>query len=400
MSAVDLAVAGVDPGEGVLEALGNLYAQRQRSLLALLGIMIGTASIVAMLAIGHMAQHETMRMYKHLGVDILQIHALPVTGPEGFLERAAIESLPSGDPDILAAAPLSVGRAGVAMNGASADLAVVTTSAALPGLTGMHLAQGRFLGAIDEGALATVVGAGAAAKLSTPGAPLVPGASVRIGQYVYSVVGVLEPMPYTAFDPTNFNDAVLIPLNGAGRFRASDQPDTVLMRLRPDADVKAAGARIAARLANPRSRMQVISARELIDGMNAQKAIHGRLLTAIGGISLLVGGIGVMNVMLMGVMERRREIGLRAAIGATPGDLRRMFLIEAAVLAFVGGVGGLILGLAAALLTARVSGWAFAAPAYVLVLGPGMAALVGVAFGLYPAAKAASLDPIEALRGE
>jgi putative ABC transport system permease protein len=400
MSAADLAMTGVDPGEGVLEALGNLYAQRQRSLLALLGIMIGTASIVAMLTIGHMAQRETMRMYKHLGVDILQIHALPVTGPEGFLERRVIQVLPGGDPDILAAAPLSVGRAGVAADGGAADLAVVTADAALPGLTGMRLAQGRFLGAIDDGALVTVVGAGAAAKLSAPGARLARGASVRIGQYVYSVVGVLAPMPYTAFDPTNFNDAVFIPLSGAGRFRASDQPDTVLMRLRADADVKAAGVRISARLANPRSRMQVISARDLIDGMNAQKAIHGRLLTAIGGISLLVGGIGVMNVMLMSVMERRREIGLRAAIGATPGDLRRMFLIEAAALAFVGGVGGLALGLAAALLTAQVSGWGFSTPAYVLVLGPGMAALVGVIFGFYPAAKAASLDPIEALRGD
>jgi putative ABC transport system permease protein len=400
MSAADLAMTGVDPGEGVLEALGNLYAQRQRSLLALLGIMIGTASIVAMLTIGHMAQRETMRMYKHLGVDILQIHALPVTGPEGFLERRVIQVLPGGDPDILAAAPLSVGRAGVAADGGAADLAVVTADAALPGLTGMRLAQGRFLGAIDDGALVTVVGAGAAAKLSAPGARLARGASVRIGQYVYSVVGVLAPMPYTAFDPTNFNDAVLIPLSGAGRFRASDQPDTVLMRLRADADVKAAGVRISARLANPRSRMQVISARDLIDGMNAQKAIHGRLLTAIGGISLLVGGIGVMNVMLMSVMERRREIGLRAAIGATPGDLRRMFLIEAAALAFVGGVGGLALGLAAALLTAQVSGWGFSTPAYVLALGPGMAALVGVIFGFYPAAKAASLDPIEALRGD
>jgi putative ABC transport system permease protein len=264
----------------------------------------------------------------------------------------------------------------------------------------MRLVQGRFLGAIDDGALVTVVGAGAATKLSAPGARLAPGASLRIGQYVYSVVGVLAPMPYTAFDPTNFNDAVQIPLSGAGRFRASDQPDTVLMRLRADADIKAAGARIAARLANARSRMQVISARDLIDGMNAQKAIHGRLLTAIGGISLLVGGIGVMNVMLMSVMERRREIGLRAAIGATPRDLRRMFLIEAAVLAFVGGVGGLALGLAAALLTAQVSGWDFSTPAYVVVLGPGMAALVGVIFGFYPAAKAASLDPIEALRGD
>jgi putative ABC transport system permease protein len=229
---------------------------------------------------------------------------------------------------------------------------------------------------------------------------LAPGGRVRIKDYVYTVVGVLAPMPYTAFDPTNFNDAVQIPLTGGGRFMPTDQPETVLMRMRPDADVKAAGVRISAALANPTSTLQVISARDLIDGMNAQKAIHTRLLTAIGAISLLVGGIGVMNVMLMGVMERRREIGLRAAIGATPRDLQMMFLIEAAVLAFVGGVAGLLFGLAAAFVVAQVSGWVFSLPLYVLLLGPGMAALVGITFGFYPALKASRLDPIEALRAE
>jgi len=395
-----LPVANVSLAEGAREALGNLYAQRQRSILALLGILIGTASIVAMLTIGHMAQGETLRMFKHLGVDILQIHATPIGWGPALVDRRTAEALPTRDPAIQAAAPLTVGRDTVAANGLTSDMAVVPSTPALPALTGMRLTGGRFIAPLDDGALVAVVGAEAARKLSSPGAPLVPGGQVRIKGYVYTVIGVLAPMPYTAFDPTNFNDAVQIPLAGGSRFMASDQPETVLMRVRPDADVKAAGRRISAALANPTSNLQVISARDLIDGMNAQKAIHTRLLTAIGAISLLVGGIGVMNVMLMGVMERRREIGLRAAIGATPRDLQLMFLIEAAVLAFVGGVAGLLVGLVAALVVAKASGWAFDLPLYVLFLGPGMAALVGVAFGVYPALKASRLDPIEALRTE
>ena len=391
---------GVPLGEGVAEALGNLQDQRQRSVLALLGILIGTASIVAMLTIGHMAQRETLKMFKHLGVDILQIHAIPTGLGAGQVDRAAVEALSLSDPAVLAAAPLTSGRAAVTANGLGGDMGVVPSTAALPELTGMRLASGRFLGPLDDGGLVAVVGAETARKLSLPGAPLVPGGQVRIKDYLYTVVGVLAPMPYTAFDPTNFNDAVQIPLSGAGRFTPSSQPDTVLIRMRPDADVKAAGRRVSAALANPTARLQVISARDLIDGMNAQKAIHTRLLTAIGAISLLVGGIGVMNVMLMGVMERRREIGLRAAIGATPRDLQLMFLIEAVVLAFVGGLAGLAFGLAAAFVAAKASGWDFAPPLYVIGLGPGMAALVGVTFGFYPALKASRLDPIEALRAE
>ncbi|MGI9169380.1 MAG: ABC transporter permease, partial [Caulobacteraceae bacterium] len=260
--------------------------------------------------------------------------------------------------------------------------------------------QGRFIEPIDDGSLVAVVGGQAAQKLSAPGAPMIPGAQLGVKGYVFTVIGVMGSAPYTALDPTDLNNAVLIPLAGARRVFNPPDPTTALIHLRPGADVKAAGARISAALANPTATLQVLSARDLIRGMNAQKAIHSQLLTAVGAISLLVGGIGVMNVMLMGVMERRREIGLRAAIGANPGDLRLMFLVEAVTLAFVGGLIGLACGLLAALATAKASGWTFSVALWVLPLGPGVAALVGVAFGLYPAVKASRLSPIEALRAD
>lgn len=217
---------------------------------------------------------------------------------------------------------------------------------------------------------------------------------------MFTVVGLLAPVPNTALDPTDFGDAVIVPLTAARRILATPDPDSALIRLRPGVDAKAASDRADTLLANPSATLVAQSARELINGMNAQKAIHSSLLTAIGAISLLVGGIGVMNVMLMGVMERRREIGLRAAVGATPADLQVMFLVEAAVLALAGGLIGLVVGLVAAAVTAASSGWTFSLPLYVLPLGPGVAGLVGVAFGLWPAIKASRLDPIEALRAE
>jgi putative ABC transport system permease protein len=386
--------------ELVSEAFANLYAQRQRSVLALLGILIGTASIVAMLTIGHMAQLETLKAFRHLGVDMLQIHAMPAGAGLGVLDRRAIERLPFSDPAVLAATPLAVDRTTVSAGIASADMGLTAVTSTLPNLVVLALPSGRFIAPVDDGNLVAVIGSKAAQALSTPGAPIRPGSQLRIKGYAFTVIGMIAPLPYTALDPADFNDAVLIPLGGARRVMSPSDPGTALLRLRPGANVKAASERVSKALASPTATLQVISARDLIREMNAQKAIHSQLLTAVGAISLLVGGIGVMNVMLMGVMERRREIGLRAAIGATPADLRLMFLAEAVTLALAGGLAGLVLGLVAAAIAAKASGWTFSVALYVLPLGPAVAAGVGIAFGLYPAIKASRLSPIDALRAE
>jgi putative ABC transport system permease protein len=401
VSASLLAAPSLSLAEALAEAFANLYAQRQRSALALLGILIGTASIVAMLTIGHMAGLETLKLFRHLGADMLQIHAMPAgDAPAGVVDRRLVEELPATDSAVLAATPLAADHDTVSAAAASAELGVAAVTATLPRLISLQMSQGRFIAPVDDDNLVAVVGDQAAQRLSAPGAPLIPGAKVGLKGYEFTVIGLVGPVPYTALDPMDINNSVLIPLAGARRIFNPPDPNTALIHLRPEANVKAAGQRISAALANPTATLQVISARDLIRGMSAQKALHSQLLTAVGAISLLVGGIGVMNVMLMGVMERRREIGLRAAMGATPGDLQLMFLVEAASLAFIGGVIGLACGLGVALVTAKAAGWSFRVALWVLPLGPGVAALVGIAFGLYPAVKASRLSPIEALRAE
>ncbi|HEV2364971.1 MAG TPA: ABC transporter permease [Caulobacteraceae bacterium] len=386
--------------EAVREALDNLFAQRQRTVLALLGILIGTASIVAMLTIGHMAQLETLKLFRHLGVDMVQIHAEPVGDGPGVLDRRAIETLPAKNRDILAAAPLAIGSVDALAGARSASVTLIGATAELARLVTLEEADGRFLARVDDTDMVAVVGADAARKLAAPGAAIAPGSRLRIGGYVFTVIGVLEPIPVTSLDPTDINGGVIIPLGVFGRVTTPSGPVTALLHIRSGADLKSASAMAQAALANPGVQLEVISARDLIRTMNAQKAIHTRLLAGVGAISLFVGGIGVMNVMLMSVMERRREIGLRAAVGATRAELGRMFLIEAGALAGVGGLLGLAVGLAAAFVAAAASRWSFALDPWVLPLGPAMAALVGVAFGLHPAVKAARLDPIDALRAE
>ena len=300
---------GAPIGEIFREALANLRAQGRRSALALLGILIGTASIVAMLNIGHIGQLETLKLFRNLGVDMIQILASPAGAAPAAMDRALLEQLPARDPDVRAVTYLATSRGPVTAGGIQADLGIVAIPPAFATLARLPLAEGRRLGGIDDCAPVAVAGDGAAKKLSAPGAQMLPGGRIGIGGYVFTLVGILAPTQMESLTPTDYNDAIFVPLACARRAMPGSDPTVALIRLRAGADADAAGQRLTALLANPASSLQLVSARLLVRTMNAQKAVHARMLAAIGGISLLVGGIGVMNVMLMSVMERRREIG-------------------------------------------------------------------------------------------
>lgn len=382
------------------QAVVSLRGQGARSALALLGIVIGAASIIALLNMGHISQLEAHKRFRHMGVDTLQISTTPIgSGPAGF-ERALAELLSDDDPEIVQAAPLSVGRGEVYSGAQRADAMIAAVTPELHALAGLILASGRTITSVDDCGLVAMVGAAVAEDLSVPGAPLEPGRLLYTGGYGFTVIGLLEPMPMEALSPVEFDRAILIPLACARRVLPGSNPTAALVRLVPSADGEATGARIAATLSNSRTVVQTRSARTLLDALNMYEAVHSRLLVSIGSISLLVGGIGVMNVMLMSVMERRREIGVRMAVGARRRDIRLMFLLESAVLAICGGALGAMVGVAATIVIASASGWDFALAWWTLPLGPGLAAVVGVVFGLYPAIAASRLNPIEAIRAE
>lgn len=379
-----------------LEAVANLRGQGRRSVLALLGIVIGSAAIVALMNIAYIAQIEAMKSFRQTGVDILAVQAEGAAG----LDPARIDAVVKMDTAALSAAPLATAMLEAGANGKTSNVTVAGVTPAISTLAGLSTSSGRLLRELDDCSQVAVLGPKAALNLSSPGAAMMPGSLIRIGSYAFTVVGVLTQTPPQALSPVQYDNSVLIPLTCARRVMASDTATGALIRLQPEADTEAAVIRYTAALSTPQAPVRVQDARSMIQAMKKQMAMLGGVLVAIGSISLLVGGVGVMNVMLMTVMERRREIGLRAAIGATPGDIRMMFLIEAVVLALGGGVLGDVLGVGLTWLATLFLPFEFAVNWGVMILGAGVAASVGLVFGLYPAIAASRILPIEALRGD
>jgi putative ABC transport system permease protein len=404
MTARSKPAARIALSDQLVDAAANLALQPQRTALALLGIMIGTACVVALLTIGHMAEREALKIFSAAGVNMLVLQATlagPNAGGTATLDDRILHQLPQRKPDILAVAGAATGNLPVSLDGPPIPVSVAAVEPDLQALSGLKVKQGRLFMPVEIDSPVALVGADLAQRLSlTRG--LGPGQKIRLGRYIFVVIGVLAPRQASAFDPSDFNGGVVVPLQVGRRILDSPNLNAAVLRLRPGADAKATGAWLTNtfQAAMPATAVQVQSARGLIATFKAQKAVQARFLAAIGAVSLLVGGIGVMNVMLMSVMERRREIGLRAAIGAKRRDIQIMFLAEAIVLAVGGGVSGTLLGLVAAYAAALLSHWTFSMALYALPLGCGVAILVGVVFGLYPAVRASKLKPIEALRSE
>ena len=385
----------------VKEAAGSLFAARQRSLLALIGIAVGVGSVIAMMSVGVIVREEALQQFRELGTDALSIRigragpgsAAPVTARDAF----GVSALPG----IAAAAPFLSSPGEVSLAGRPAEsVTIVGAPAALADLDKLRVASGRLISDLDRRRYFCVVGAGVAQALREAGFERIVGETVRMEGAVYTVVGVLEHIPrgMRRYGPDR---SVFIPISTARRVLPSPEIRHVSARMSPGAHHVAAVREVVDyfRRVAPGRTVRVRSAEQLIEQMYKQMRLFALLLGSLGSISLLVGGIGVMNVMLVSVTERRSEIGIRRAFGARRADIQSQFLIESVVLSLVGGLVGIAAGIGGTWGICSFAGWTFGFSLLAVGLGMGVATASGVFFGFYPAWQAARLDPVAALRG-
>ncbi len=381
----------------VVQAVSSLTATLARSVLALVGIAVGIAAVIAMVTTGEIVKEESLKQFRALGIDVLTVtqrHAPPNEG----LTRLHIASLPTNVPQVARATGWTNQFGPLMYRGKLLQrIQVRGVSEAYAELHKSTIAEGRFISEFDRGRPFCVLGNRLAARMRDAGATDVVGEEVRFGDRLFTVVGVLGPHPGSLQSPGT-DQVMFIPI--AVSQRMGREVENAIARVRTEADANVGAEQVAAYLARglPDARLEVVSARELIAQMQRQATTFTLLFAAVGSISLIVGGVGVMNVMLMSVAERRAEIGLRRAVGARRADVIGQFLMESALLCLVGGSAGILVGLLAAWGISLYSGWSFFVPPVAVVLGVGVSTAVGVFFGLYPAGQAARLDPIVALR--
>ena len=403
--AAGAAAGGAAIKADVKEAVGSLRVNKQRSILALIGIVVGIASVTAMISIGIVAKAETAKRFQELGVETLSIRKRAPADESRDRHRAAfrlpdVQALPAELASIEAATPSFLLFSSLSYAGETfGSTAIMGVSASFADLNKLSLGSGRFISDLDVHRYYCVLGWQMAHAMRRAGAKRVVGEAATLAGRLYTVVGVLQKAPASGMRSFDVNRAVYVPITTGLRTLPGAEIQFVLARRRPDAHHAAAAADVEGYFQRRAGLgVWVQSAEQLIEQMQQQMQLFTLLLAAVGSISLIVGGVGVMNVMLASVTERQQEIGVRRALGARRRDIQTQFLIESVILALLGGGFGVALGVAASYGICLFSGWSFLLSAAAMALGVGVASAVGVFFGFYPAYQAARLDPIAAMR--
>ena len=395
---MELAPSRLAPRDVLRVGAVGLSARKLRAALSGLGIAIGIAAMVAVLAISESSKADLLSSLDRLGTNLLTV----APGQSIFGEAAAL-------PD---RAPAMVGRIGpveaVSATGAvdasvfrselipateTKGLTALAADASLPATVGATLADGVFLDAASARYPAVVLGSTAARRLGIPRAG--GGVQVVIGGRRFTVIGILEPVTLVP----SLDTAAIVGFEAAERY-LDDEGDVSSLYVRSDPEDVDDVQSVLAVSASPEHPDEVDVSRpsDAIEARAAAKSAFTSLFLGLGAVALLVGGVGIANVMVISVLERRSEIGLRRALGATRRHLGVQFLTESVLLSLAGGIAGVALGAAVAAAYASSRGWEVVVPPAVMLGGVLAAVAVGAVAGLYPALRAARLAPVDALR--
>ena len=382
------------------DAIDTFRTLGKRTVLALLGIVIGSASIVAILNIGFNAGQEATRIFHDMGVDTLVASLNNDRGVEDSLLSTEVEKIRSLNLPGLVISPVAQVSVKLTFNHHPVDARAVGVEPAITSILKLPIRRGRFLHALDTAENVVVLGHAVATSLGDRGIAVEPGEWVRINTYLFRVAGVLQPAEASMISPVLTDHSVFMPFAALARVAQSSNVSTVLARVLPPFDSSEGASRLFEGLSHAfkTRRVEMTVPQQMIDAMARQNKTFEYLLLALGVITLVGAGVAVMNVMYMNVCERRNEIGLRMAIGARGQDIRNLFLIEALALSAMGALSGACVGIVLAWLYAVISQWTFELSMVSIPLGVGSTLLVGVLSGLKPALAASRLTPVEALR--
>jgi len=387
---------------------GNLF----RAALTMLGVIIGVAAVITMLALGTGAQRAVEEQLEALGANVITVttgmrFAQGVAREQQVLTTDDAEAVRDDARNVAAVSPEQSSRQQVKLGNRNLNLSVIGTAPQHPEVNGYTLRAGRMFTAIDDAShrRVAVLGGEVPELLQTTADALV-GHTLMVKAMPFEVIGVYAKKGAVGFG--NPDDDVFIPIS-TSRYRVTgdDKVQSIAVQVAPGIELAQAMVEIERVIRREHglapgidNDFSVIDRKQFLATQQQTTQILGFLLAGIAGVSLIVGGIGIMNIMLVTVTERTREIGIRKALGATRLDILTQFLVESVVLCVLGGLLGMLVGTGAARALARFAGWQTYVTLDALALAFGFSAAVGLVFGLWPARRAASLDPIAALRYE
>lgn len=389
------------------QAIVNFTAAKLRSFLAVLGILVGTAAVVTLLSSGQLATDKALAEFKTLGTDLLTISAYQNKSINPMQQHELMRvsqwyQLVEQITGVTKIAPYTTIYQPVSYQGYDFQAPILAADESLADIVHITLHAGHFVSFVDSFEHYCVLGATLAKQIQAKDGRSPLGRQIKIESKLYTIIGIANPWKDNPFFNEDVNRAVIIPLRGVALITQEEHINNAILKIKANTPIDDTVQQIRSSLTRlvPHYMIYIRSAKQMIASMQSQGHIFTLLLTVIGSISLLVGGIGIMNVMLVAVSERKKEIGIRKAVGATQQDIQHLFLMESVLLAISGGSLGILLGETITLSIAYFSHWPFTLYWLPPIAGFSVSAFSGIFFGYYPAKRAAKLDPIVCLRSE
>jgi putative ABC transport system permease protein len=358
-----------------------------------------------MVSSGELATQQALQQFESLGTNLMAVNLYQMEEGSNHSESLTAQQasdIKTANTTIELVAPYTSIFSNVVFMGEAVNAGIVGVTASLEKVININLQEGRFISPLDIDAFFCVIGQNLYNEIKPRILGSVIGKQILLGKDYFTIIGVMQHWPQNSFFNQDVNNSIFVPIKTSTLLSKYAQINSIIMTLEKDADINDVEKSIREYLnvVDAKDKLFFRSAKQLISSMKNQKQILTLFLGLIGSISLLVGGIGVMNIMLVSVVERRREIGIRRAVGARRRDIQKMFLLEAIILALLGGILGVFVGVGTSFIIASFAKWTFTIFLLPPLIGFTVSVLTGVFFGFYPAYQASRLNPIQTLHAE